>query len=85
MEYYLDTKGFECPIPVLKVAKFIRKLKFKHYYLYMINLIKLKNIYITSKTHQPQPDRTQQVYLFHLPFRQQQLFLSTFYLTFLFS
>ena len=29
MEYYLDTKGFECPIPVLKAAKFIRKLK-KH-------------------------------------------------------
>ena len=27
MEYYLDTKGFECPIPVLKAAKFIRKLK----------------------------------------------------------
>ena len=27
MEYYLDTKGFECPIPVLKTAKFIRKLK----------------------------------------------------------
>ena len=23
MEYYLDTKGFECPIPVLKAAKFI--------------------------------------------------------------
>ena len=27
MEYYLDTKGFECPVPVLKAAKFIRKLK----------------------------------------------------------
>tara|TARA_B100000902_G_scaffold252532_1_gene238938 strand:- start:324 stop:542 length:219 start_codon:yes stop_codon:yes gene_type:complete len=27
MEYYLDTKGFECPIPVLKAAKFIKKLK----------------------------------------------------------
>ena len=27
MEYYLDTKGFECPIPVLKAAKFIRKFK----------------------------------------------------------
>ena len=27
MEYYLDTKGFECPIPVLKTAKRIKKLK----------------------------------------------------------
>jgi len=27
MEYYLDTKGFECPIPVLKATKFIKKLK----------------------------------------------------------
>ena len=27
MEFYLDTKGFECPIPVLKAAKFIKKLK----------------------------------------------------------
>lgn len=27
MEYYLDTKGLECPIPVLKAAKFIKKLK----------------------------------------------------------
>ena len=26
MEYYLDTKGFECPIPVLKATKFIKKL-----------------------------------------------------------
>ncbi len=26
MEYYLDTKGFECPIPVLKASKFIKKL-----------------------------------------------------------
>tara|TARA_B100000965_G_C19272442_1_gene617900 strand:+ start:207 stop:425 length:219 start_codon:yes stop_codon:yes gene_type:complete len=29
MKYYLDTKGFECPIPVLKASKFIRKLKKK--------------------------------------------------------
>ena len=27
MEYYLDTKGFECPIPVLKASKFLKKLK----------------------------------------------------------
>ena len=27
MNYYLDTKGFECPIPVLKAEKFIKKLK----------------------------------------------------------
>ena len=27
MEYYLDTKGYECPIPVLKTAKRIKKLK----------------------------------------------------------
>ena len=27
MEYYLDTKGYECPIPVLKTAKHIKKLK----------------------------------------------------------
>ena len=27
MKYYLDTKGFECPIPVLKAAKFVKKLK----------------------------------------------------------
>ena len=27
MEYYLDTKGYECPIPVLKTAKYIKKLK----------------------------------------------------------
>ena len=27
MEYYLDTKGFECPIPVLKATKFIKKMK----------------------------------------------------------
>ena len=27
MEYYLDTKGYECPIPVLKTAKLIKKLK----------------------------------------------------------
>ena len=26
MEYYLDTKGYECPIPVLKTAKRIKKL-----------------------------------------------------------
>jgi tRNA 2-thiouridine synthesizing protein A len=26
MEYYLDTKGYECPIPVLKANKFIKKL-----------------------------------------------------------
>ena len=26
MEYFLDTKGFECPIPVLKAIKFIKKL-----------------------------------------------------------
>ena len=26
MEYFLDTKGFECPIPVLKANKFIKKL-----------------------------------------------------------
>ena len=24
---YLDTKGYECPIPVLKTSKFIRKFK----------------------------------------------------------
>ena len=24
---YLDTKGYECPIPVLKASKFIRKFK----------------------------------------------------------
>ena len=29
MEYYLDTKGYECPIPVLKAAKRIKKLKKK--------------------------------------------------------
>ena len=29
MEYFLDTKGFECPIPVLKAKKFIKKLKKK--------------------------------------------------------
>jgi tRNA 2-thiouridine synthesizing protein A len=27
MEYYLDTKGYECPIPVLKTAKRIKNLK----------------------------------------------------------
>ena len=27
MEYYLDTKGYECPIPVLKTAKHIKRLK----------------------------------------------------------
>ena len=27
MEYYLDTKGYECPIPVLKTTKRIKKLK----------------------------------------------------------
>jgi len=27
MEYYQDTKGYECPIPVLKAAKHIKKLK----------------------------------------------------------
>ena len=27
MEYYLDTKGYECPIPVLKAAKRKKKLK----------------------------------------------------------
>ena len=27
MEYYLDTKGYECPIPVLKTDKRIKKLK----------------------------------------------------------
>ncbi len=27
MKYYLDTKGYECPIPVLKTAKHIKKLK----------------------------------------------------------
>ena len=27
MEYYLDTKGYECPIPVWKTAKRIKKLK----------------------------------------------------------
>ena len=27
MEYYLKTKGYECPIPVLKAAKRIKKLK----------------------------------------------------------
>jgi len=27
MEYYLDTKGYECPIPVLKTSKRIKKLK----------------------------------------------------------
>ena len=27
MEYYLDTKGYECPIAVLKAAKRIKKLK----------------------------------------------------------
>ena len=26
MEYFLDTKGFECPIPVLKAIMFIKKL-----------------------------------------------------------
>ena len=26
MDYYLDTKGFECPIPVLKAEKFIKRL-----------------------------------------------------------
>ena len=29
MEYFLDTKGFECPIPVLKTNKFIKKLNKK--------------------------------------------------------
>ncbi len=29
MEYFLDTKGFECPIPVLKADKFIKKLNKK--------------------------------------------------------
>ena len=29
MEYFLDTKGFECPIPVLKANKFIKKLNKK--------------------------------------------------------
>ena len=27
MEYYLDTKGYECPTPVLKTAKHIKRLK----------------------------------------------------------
>ncbi len=27
--HYLDTKGYECPIPVLKAAKFIKKIKNK--------------------------------------------------------
>ncbi len=27
MKYYLDTKGYECPVPVLKTAKRIKKLK----------------------------------------------------------
>ena len=27
MEYYLDTKVYECPIPVLKTAKHIKRLK----------------------------------------------------------
>ena len=31
MEYYLDTKGYECPIPVLKTAKRIKKLKKKDF------------------------------------------------------
>ena len=31
MEYYLDTKGYECPIPVLKTAKRIKKLKKNDY------------------------------------------------------
>tara|TARA_Y100000996_G_scaffold413687_1_gene402506 strand:+ start:867 stop:1085 length:219 start_codon:yes stop_codon:yes gene_type:complete len=31
MEHYLDTKGFECPIPVLKAAKYIKKLKEKDF------------------------------------------------------
>ena len=31
MEYYLDTKGYECPIPVLKTAKCIKKLKKKDF------------------------------------------------------
>ena len=31
MEYYLDTKGYECPIPVLKTAKHIKKLKKKDF------------------------------------------------------
>ena len=26
---YLDTKGYECPIPVLKASKFIKKFKRK--------------------------------------------------------
>jgi|TARA_B110000881_G_C18068321_1_gene267592 TusA-related sulfurtransferase len=25
--YYLDTKGYECPIPVLKASKFIKKIE----------------------------------------------------------
>ena len=29
MEYFLDTKGFECPIPMLKANKFIKKLNKK--------------------------------------------------------
>ena len=29
MEYFLDTKGFECPIPVLNAIKFIKKLSKK--------------------------------------------------------
>ena len=29
MEYFLDTKGFECPITVLKAKKFIKKLNKK--------------------------------------------------------
>ena len=29
MQYFLDTKGFECPIPVLKAKKFIKKLNKK--------------------------------------------------------
>ena len=29
MEYFLDTKGFECPIPVLKANKLIKKLNKK--------------------------------------------------------
>ena len=31
MEHYLDTKGFECPITVLKAAKYIKKLKEKDF------------------------------------------------------
>ena len=31
MEHYLDTKGFECPIPVLKAAKYIKNLKEKDF------------------------------------------------------